>query len=48
MKIKKENLILELKEGLSDIFIAKILEKEESLQIKFLNGQIFELCIKEH
>ncbi|MBQ3019235.1 MAG: hypothetical protein IJD77_01435 [Clostridia bacterium] len=48
MKIEKENLVAELKEALSDVFVAKIVEKEESLQMEFLNGQVFELLIKEN
>ena len=48
MKIEKENLVAELKEILSDVFVAKIVEKEESLQMEFLNGQVFELSIKEN
>ena len=48
MKIEKENLVAELKEALSDVFVAKIVGKEETLQMEFLNGQVFELLIKEN
>ena len=47
MKIEKQKLIVEIQEALSDVFVAKILEKEESLHVEFLNGQVFELSIEE-
>ena len=46
--IEKNDLILDIKEALADIFVAEITEEEGALNLCFLNGQNFSLCVKEN
>lgn len=47
-KIGKEDLVLEIKEALADIYVAEITEENGALHLRFLNGQNFSLCVKEN
>ena len=47
MKIEKKVLTEQIKIVLQDEFVVEIMEKAEELLLKFLNGQIFRLKIKE-
>ena len=47
MKIERKYLILEIQSLLKDEFVARVDIKEESVVIKFVNGQRFEITVKE-
>ena len=47
MKIVKEELIEEIKAALKDEFVAKISNDKSGITLQFLNGQSFEVTVKE-
>lgn len=46
-KIKREELLEELKIAIEDIFVAGITKTEGQIRLQFLNGQQFLLTIEE-
>ena len=47
-KIKTENLVTEIKAGLSDLFVAEVTENQGEIFLRFENGQKFVLTVKEN
>ena len=47
MKIVKEQLMEEMKAALKEVFVAKLFDSESGITLQFLNGQSFEVSIKE-
>ncbi|MBQ2701484.1 MAG: hypothetical protein IJF64_00695 [Clostridia bacterium] len=47
MKIKTEELIQQIKKLLNEEFVAEIINDEDIILLRFTNGQIFKLTIKE-
>ncbi len=45
--IQKEDLVLEIKEAIRDVFVAKVEMAQETVLLTFLNGQRFQIEIKE-
>ena len=47
MEITVENLVMELKEAIDDLFVAKVAKGDEGLELCFLNGQTFVIKVEE-
>lgn len=47
MQITVENLMMELKGAMDDLFVAKVEKGEEGLELCFLNGQTFVVKVEE-
>ena len=47
MQITVENLMMELKGAMDDLFVAKVVKGEEGLELRFLNGQTFVIKVEE-
>lgn len=47
-KIKTENLVMEIKAAISDLFVAKVTESQSEILLQFENGQKFLLTVKEN
>lgn len=47
MEITVENLVMELKRAIDDLFVAKVAKGEEGLELCFLNGQTFVIKVEE-
>ena len=47
MEITVENLVMELKGAIDDLFVAKVAKGNEGLELCFLNGQTFVIKVEE-
>jgi hypothetical protein len=47
MEITVENLVMELKGAIDDLFVAKVAKGDEGLELCFLNGQTFVIKVEE-
>ena len=47
-KIKTENLVMEIKAAISDLFVAKVTESQSEILLQFENGQKFLLTVREN
>ena len=47
MEITVENLVMELKGAIDDLFVAKVAKGDEGLEFCFLNGQTFVIKVEE-
>lgn len=46
MEINKENLLCEIKSALEDEFVANVTQKDNTLCLRFVNGQLFQLTVE--
>ena len=47
-KIKTENLAMEIKAAISDLFVAQVTESQGDILLQFENGQKFVVTVKEN
>ena len=46
-KMQAKEVLSQVKSAIDDLFVAKLIESEEGLEMYFLNGQKFSITIKE-
>ena len=47
MFLQVNELLSQIKSAIGDLFVAKLVESEEGVEMCFLNGQTFLLTVKE-
>ena len=47
MKINVKTLTMEIMGAIEDLFVAQVVEIEQGIELRFLNGQKFSIRVKE-